>query len=116
MQNILTYLQENESRFVRELCVYLRFPSVSAQSKHKMDMESAARWLVEHCQSIGLNARLRPTDGNPVVVAQTPRRQSNPSGHRPLYVSYGPYDLQPAEPFHVWQYPPVGPPIQDPPL
>ena len=113
MQNILTYLQENESRFVRELCVYLRFPSVSAQSKHKMDMESAARWLVEHCQSIGLNARLRPTDGNPVVVAQTPRRQSNPSGRRPHYVIYGHYDVQPAEPFDLWKSPPFEPRIQD---
>src|SRR5262245_58443619 len=55
MQPVLTYLQENEPRFVRELCDYLRFPSVSAQSSHRTDVEAAARWLVEHCQSIGLH-------------------------------------------------------------
>src|SRR5881394_2511649 len=76
MQNALNYLKENEPRFVRELCEYLRFPSVSAQSQRRADLEAAARWLVEHCRSIGLNARLCPTNGNPVVIAQTPRSRS----------------------------------------
>src|SRR5437773_12291164 len=30
MQDVLNYLEENQSRFVLELCDYLRFPSVSA--------------------------------------------------------------------------------------
>src|SRR2546422_126453 len=97
MQSPLTYLQENESRFVRELCDYLRFPSVSAQSHHRKDVDGAARWLVEHCQSIGLHTRLCPTEGNPVVIAQTPRNQSASSRQRPHFVVYGHYDVQPAE-------------------
>ena len=64
MQNVLDYLDENEPRFVRELCDYLRFPSVSAQSHHRSEVEAAARWLVEHSQSIGLDARLCPTDAD----------------------------------------------------
>ena len=47
MQDVLNYLEENQSRFVRELCDYLRFPSVSAQSHHRKDLEAAARWLVQ---------------------------------------------------------------------
>jgi len=31
MQAILSYLKQNEKRFVSELCDYVRFPSVSAQ-------------------------------------------------------------------------------------
>src|SRR5439155_11451188 len=101
----------NEHRFVRELCDYLRFPSVSAQSHHRADVEAAARWLVEHCQSIGLHTRLCPTEGNPVVVAQTPRNQSGSSPRRHHFVVYGHYDVQPAEPFDLWKSPPFEPRI-----
>jgi len=111
MQPVLTYLQENEPRFVRELCDYLRFPSVSAQSSHRTDVEAAARWLVDHFQSIGLHARLCPTKGNPVVVAQTPRTQSAGARRRPHFVVYGHYDVQPAEPFDLWKSPPFEPRI-----
>src|SRR5213596_1352121 len=101
-ESVLTYLQENESRFVSELCDFLRFPSVSAQSHHHADVEAAARWLVEHCRTIGLHTRLCPTQGNPVVIAQTPRNQSS-SRQRPHFVVYGHYDVQPAEPFDLWK-------------
>jgi acetylornithine deacetylase/succinyl-diaminopimelate desuccinylase-like protein len=116
MQNVLTYLKENQPRFVRELCDYLRFPSVSAQSQHRADLESAARWLVEHCQSIGLQTQLCPTEGNPVVVAQTPRSPSALSGRRPHFLVYGHYDVQPAEPFELWKSPPFEPRIEGPSL
>src|SRR5438093_11476903 len=116
MQNGLTYLQENELRFVRELCDYLRFPSVSAQSHHRADLEAAARWLLDHCRSIGLNARLHPTDGNPVVVAQTPRSTSTSARRRPHFLVYGHYDVQPAEPLDLWKSPPFEPRIENHPL
>ena len=111
MQNILNYLKENEPRFVSELCEYLRFPSVSAQSHHRKDLQAAARWLADHCRSIGLNARLCPTNGNPVVVAETPRGWSASSRRRPHFLVYGHYDVQPAEPFELWKSPPFEPRI-----
>jgi acetylornithine deacetylase/succinyl-diaminopimelate desuccinylase-like protein len=113
MQNVLHYLRKNETRFVRELCDYLRFPSVSAQSHHRKDLAAAARWLVKHCQAIGLTARLCPTAGNPVVVAQTPRRASKPSRRRLHFLVYGHYDVQPAEPFELWKSQPFEPRIAD---
>ena len=73
MQAVIEYLKQNEPRAVAELSEYLRFPSVSAQPKHKPDLQACAEWVVSHCQSIGLEARLCPTEGNPVVIAKTPR-------------------------------------------
>jgi acetylornithine deacetylase/succinyl-diaminopimelate desuccinylase-like protein len=110
MQNVLDYLKENESRFIRELCEYVRFPSVSAQSHHRNDTEAAANWLVEHCRSIGLDARLCPTGGNPVVIARTPRGSA--SARRPRFLVYGHYDVQPAEPFELWKTPPFEPRVE----
>jgi acetylornithine deacetylase/succinyl-diaminopimelate desuccinylase-like protein len=109
MQAVLDYLKANESRFIRELCDYVRFPSVSAQSHHRNDTEAAARWLVDRCQSTGLRARLCKTAGNPVVVAETPRSKSS---SKPRFLIYGHYDVQPAEPFELWKTPPFEPRIE----
>jgi acetylornithine deacetylase/succinyl-diaminopimelate desuccinylase-like protein len=107
VQAVLDYLKKNEARFIRSLCDYLRFPSVSAQSKHKKDLEACANWLVKHCRDIGLETKLCPTKGNPVVVARTPRRRG-----KPHFLVYGHYDVQPPEPFELWTSPPFEPRIE----
>jgi acetylornithine deacetylase/succinyl-diaminopimelate desuccinylase-like protein len=111
MQRILSYLKQNQPRFVDELCQYVRFPSVSAQARHRPDLQACAGWLVAHCQRIGLEARLCPTAGNPVVLARTPRSKSN-GAPRPHFLVYGHYDVQPPEPFELWKTPPFEPRIQ----
>jgi acetylornithine deacetylase/succinyl-diaminopimelate desuccinylase-like protein len=111
MKPVLHYLKQNQSRFVDELCHYVRFPSVSAQTQHRPDLQACAEWLVEHCQNIGLETRLCPTSGNPVVIARTPRGKSN-GAPRPHFLVYGHYDVQPPEPFELWKSPPFEPRIQ----
>lgn len=64
-----------------------------------------------HCQGIGLDARLCPTQGNPVILAHTPRARSN-GAPRPRFLVYGHYDVQPPEPFELWKTPPFEPRIQ----
>ena len=109
MQPVLDYLKKNEARFITELCDYLRFPSVSAQSKHTKDLSACAGWLVKRCRDIGLETKLCPTEGNPIVVAKTPRRKG---AKRPHFLVYGHYDVQPAEPFDLWKTPPFEPRIE----
>lgn len=109
MRAVLDYLKANEPRFVRELCDYVRFPSVSAQSHHRHDTEAAARWLVDRCESIGLKTNLCKTTGNPVVIARTTRAASS---KKPRFLVYGHYDVQPAEPFELWKTPPFEPRIE----
>jgi acetylornithine deacetylase/succinyl-diaminopimelate desuccinylase-like protein len=117
MQLVLDYLKRNQARFVAELCEYLRLPSVSAQPQHKHDLSACADWLAGHCRQIGLDARLCPTQGNPIVVAKTPRlhsshaaAQRNGAG-RPHFLVYGHYDVQPPEPMDLWHTPPFEPRI-----
>src|SRR3989454_3005350 len=127
MQAVLDYLKKNQSRFIGELCEYVRFPSVSAQPEHKQDLQRCAEWVLKHCRGIGLEARLCPTKANPIIVAKTPRggsssplpslpkqerRKNRPStGDRPHFVIYGHYDVQPPEPFELWKSPPFEPRI-----
>ena len=109
MDVVLNYLKNNQKRFVEELCEYVRFPSVSAQPAHGKDMTACATWLVKHCKQLGLEARLCPTDGHPVVLAKTPRKKGTRRRH---FMVYGHYDVQPPEPFDLWKTPPFEPTIR----
>lgn len=72
-------------------------------------MTACAKWLVNRCEKIGLETRLCPTAGHPVVVAKTPRARGST---KPFYMVYGHYDVQPAEPFDLWKSDPFQPRIQ----
>jgi acetylornithine deacetylase/succinyl-diaminopimelate desuccinylase-like protein len=128
VQSVLEYLHQNEQRSIEQLCEYVRFPSISAQLNHKQDLQACAEWVVNHCREIGLDARLCPTAGHPIVIAKTPRAASASappleeqgrgrkpaakSKRRPHFLIYGHYDVQPPEPFELWKSPPFEPRIE----
>lgn len=121
MQPVLDYLQAHQARFLEELYAYLRFPSVSAQPQHKADVAACAEWLVAHCRQIGLDAKICPTAGHPIVIAKTPAgsagkrpaKAGKPAGGaKPHYLVYGHYDVQPPEPLELWQSPPFAPRLE----
>ncbi len=111
MQSVFDFLHDNQARFIDELCEYVRFPSVSAQPQHRGDLQKCAEWLVQHCQGLGLESRLCPTKGHPIVIAKTPSHASNGT-HRRHFLVYGHYDVQPPEPFELWHSPPFEPRIE----
>src|SRR5208337_2858226 len=111
MQTVIDFLKKNEPRFISELCDYVRFPSVSAQPQHRDDVKACAEWVVNHCRQIGLQAKLCPTEGHPIVLAKTPPAKTK-SASRPHFLLYGHYDVQPPEPFELWKSPPFEPRIQ----
>jgi acetylornithine deacetylase/succinyl-diaminopimelate desuccinylase-like protein len=106
MQDVLNYLKQNQARFVAELCEFLRFPSVSAQSQHKEDCRACAEWVAGHCSQIGLEAKVYPTAGHPIVLAKTPSVAAADGETRPHFLVYGHYDVQPPEPLELWKSPP----------
>jgi acetylornithine deacetylase/succinyl-diaminopimelate desuccinylase-like protein len=112
VQSVIDYLKQNEARFLNELCEYVRFPSVSAQPQHAGDLKACAEWLVSRCARIGLEARICPTPGHPIVLARTPRDPVAAAARRPHYLVYGHYDVQPPEPFELWKSPPFEPRIE----
>src|SRR5713226_8138954 len=111
MQAVINYLKQNEQRFITELCEYISFPSVSAQAGHQQDMRACADWLVEHCRQMGMESRLCPTAGHPVVLATAHAARSG-GNHRPHFLVYGHYDVQPPEPFELWKSPPFEPRVE----
>jgi acetylornithine deacetylase/succinyl-diaminopimelate desuccinylase-like protein len=106
MEKVLKYLEQNQKRLLKELCEYVRFPSVSAQPQHRGDLVACAAWVNEHCRNIGLQSQIHSTSGHPVVLARTFKKRTNT---RPHFVVYGHYDVQPPEPFELWKTPPFEP-------
>ena len=109
MKKITDYLEFNKNKFTEELIEYLRFPSVSAQSKHKADMQNCAQWLANHGKSIGLKTKVHKTLGHPIVTLKTKRKRDV---KKPHFLVYGHYDVQPPEPLELWSSPPFEPEIR----
>ena len=91
-----------------DLHEFLRFPSVSTQSEHSVDIVACAEWLKKKFISVGLDASVKETGGHPAVVARTPHHP----GKKTVLI-YGHYDVQPPEPLEEWITPPFEPDIRD---
>ena len=90
----------------------LRIPSVSAQPAHAADCQTAAEWLRQQFAGMGFSAGVHATPRHPVVLAHHP----GPGGNAPHLLFYGHYDVQPAEPFDLWDHPPFEPTMVDGPF
>jgi acetylornithine deacetylase/succinyl-diaminopimelate desuccinylase-like protein len=94
--------------YLEEFYTFLRFPSVSTDRSYADKLQQCAQWLVEKLTGIGLEARLVPTPGHPVVWAQNKHKP----GRRTVLI-YGHYDVQPADPLELWDSPPFEPVLKD---
>ena len=101
------FAEESQQRFLAELSVFVRFPTVSAQPKHAEDLKRCAAWLARHLQRAGLQrVRIISTPGHPIVYAEWLVAPG-----KPTVLIYGHYDVQPAEPFAEWRTPPFEPTV-----
>ncbi|WP_426490227.1 dipeptidase [Hymenobacter sp. 102] len=104
-----SYLEQNQQRFLTELIDWLRIPSVSADPKFHGDVLRAAEYLKARFEEVGLeNVELCPTAGNPIVYGE---KIIDPA--LPTVLVYGHYDVQPADPYELWDSPPFEPVIKD---
>ncbi|HEV7380134.1 MAG TPA: dipeptidase [Dyadobacter sp.] len=103
------YIDKNRDRFLNELLDLLRIPSVSADSKFKPDMIKAAEYVRDRISEAGADrVEIFETPGHPVVYGE---KIIDPS--LPTVLVYGHYDVQPADPYELWNSPPFEPVIKD---
>lgn len=105
----LEYQKENQKRFLDELLDLLRIPSVSADSKFKGEVLKAAEFIKQKLEEAGVDkAEICKTEGYPIVYAE---KIVDPG--LPTVLVYGHYDVQPADPYELWESPPFEPVIKD---
>ena len=108
-QAITTYIDNNKQRFLDELFDLLRIPSVSADEKFTEDVLKAAEVVRDRLLEAGCDtAELIETEGHPVVYGEKIINKSLPT-----VVVYGHYDVQPADPYELWDSPPFEPVVRD---
>ncbi len=102
MENVVSFIESNQERFLNELKELLAIPSVSSQSSRKPDIRRAAEWLRDHMAAIGLqNVQIMETEGHPVVYGDWLGAPG-----KPTILLYGHYDVQPEDPLEKWESPP----------
>ncbi|HND45596.1 MAG TPA: peptidase dimerization domain protein, partial [Chitinophagales bacterium] len=102
MDFIKQTIDKNKDRYIFELMEWLKIPSVSADPKFEAGVLEAANFLAKQLRSISLsNVELLPTKGFPVVYAEKIIDKDLPT-----ILVYGHYDVQPADPYELWNSPP----------
>ena len=109
MINALEHASRHQQSHLAELIEFLRIPSVSTQTDHDAETTSAAEWLAQAMTRAGLeNIRIIPTGRHPLVYSDW--LHGGPEA--PTVLIYGHYDVQPAEPFELWDTHPFEPSIR----
>ena len=104
------YLDREQPRFVAELLDFVRIPSVSAKPENIPDVARAGEWVAARLTAAGAErAEVLPTAGHPVVCAEW----LHAGADKPTVLIYGHFDVQPAEPYDLWETPPFDPQIRD---
>ncbi|WP_159475332.1 dipeptidase [Dyadobacter sp. 3J3] len=103
------YIEKNRDKFLNELLDLIRIPSVSADSKFKGDMIRAAEFVRDRISEAGADkVEIYQTPGHPIVYGE---KIIDPA--LPTVLVYGHYDVQPADPYELWNSPPFEPVIKN---
>jgi len=109
MDQILSFIETNKDKYLRELTDLLAIPSVSTNKENVSDLRRCAQWVADHMRSIGLQrVEIMPTPGHPVVYGEWLGAPG-----KPTVLLYGHYDVQPPEPLELWTSPPFQATIRD---
>src|SRR5947209_15764913 len=90
LTDVFAYVDTHRQDFLDRLIDYVRRPSISA---HGLGIAEVAAYIADVMGRIGLAARVIPTAGWPMVLAE---RNGEPGA--PTVVLYGHYDVPPHDP------------------
>ena len=106
--DVVGYIEDNRQRFLAELKRWVAIPSLSADPSRADDVRRCGELIVEHMRDIGLRSELLETLGNPIAYGEW-----TASDDAPTLLIYGHYDVQPADPFELWDSPPFEATVRD---
>ncbi|HWN24661.1 MAG TPA: dipeptidase [Candidatus Sulfotelmatobacter sp.] len=94
--------------YLEDYFSFLRFPSVSTDNQFASNVRECAQWVSQKLAAIGLESKVVPTAGHPIVWA----RNKHQAGRCTVLI-YGHYDVQPPDPLDLWDSPPFEPVLKD---
>jgi len=104
------YAHQNHNRFLEELIIFSKLPSISTDPNYKETVQQTAYWLAKQLEELGVErVTIFSTPGHPVVYGELITSDKD----QPTVLIYGHYDVQPAEPLDKWISPPFEPTLRD---
>jgi len=102
---VLARIDADLEASLERLFALLRIKSISTDPAFAAECRACAAWHVADLESIGFEATLHDTPGQPIVTGHA--RQ----GDGPSALFYGHYDVQPVDPLELWEGDPFAPVI-----
>lgn len=109
LESLKEILRKQQPLALKEYFTFLRFPSVSSESKHTPDVLACADWVVTYLKELGFHTELWPTSGHPTIFASN--LDAGPG--KPTLLIYNHYDVQPIDPLEEWISQPFEPTVRD---
>ncbi len=109
MDKVLSYVESNKKRYLKELTEYLSIPSISTLNSYKDEVKRCAKYAADHLKSIGMKSvRIHKTKKHPIVYAEWMGAKG-----KPTVLIYGHYDVQPVDPLDEWNTDPFKAVVKD---
>lgn len=106
MKDVFDYINQNYDAYISELFDFLRCRGISTQDD---GIQETAEHLASIMRKSGIeNVSIYPTERHPVVYGEI---ITDPE--LPTELIYGHYDVQPPEPYELWDSPPFEPVIRN---
>ena len=105
LSDIFASVDQHRQEFLDRLIDYVRRPSISASGQ---GIGEVAEYIAGVMNQLGLQVRIMPTAGWPMVLGERTERPGAPT-----VLLYGHYDVQPPDPLEAWNSPPFDPTIRD---
>ena len=106
---VISYIKENEDRYLSELNTFLSYKSVSTDPAFKADIDDCAVYVEDELKRIGLESvQVFETPGHPIVYGEHCHQPD-----KPTVLFYGHYDVQPPDPLDLWESDPFTGTVRD---
>ncbi|MBB6452351.1 acetylornithine deacetylase/succinyl-diaminopimelate desuccinylase-like protein [Salirhabdus euzebyi] len=110
VEKVINYLHENREKHLEKLNDFLSIPSVSTDSIHNNDVEQAAKFVADYLNELGFSSvEVMQTKKHPLVYGEWMEAGEN----APTVLLYGHYDVQPADPYELWDSEPFKPEVRN---
>jgi len=108
LEKVVTYINNNKERYVKELEDFLRISSISTLPEFKKEMSKAAEFVKNSLTKAGIKkVKIYKTKGHPIVYGEWLGAKG-----KPTVLIYGHYDVQPVDPIDLWDSPPFEPTLK----
>ena len=100
VEKAFQYVEENKNNVLSVFKEFLSIPSISSDPDHANDIISAAHWVKDYLDKLGVsNTALLETGQHPVVFGEYQCGDDS----KPTILIYGQYDVQPPDPLDLWK-------------